>query len=58
MALSQREIMALAGELRRVGLPAGFEGDRLDAFRVGLSMALDALAVKVSIDKPKEEPKK
>jgi hypothetical protein len=55
MSLTQKEIQEL--NLANVGLPAGFQGDRLDAFRAGLSTAVEVVKDKVSMDKPKEEKK-
>jgi hypothetical protein len=55
--LTEKEIKMLAQDLVNAGLPAGFQGDRLDAFRLGLSAALEVLKDKVSVDTPKEEKK-
>ena len=50
MSLTQKEIQDLG--LGNTGLPAGFQGDRLDAFRHGLNVAIEMLKNKVSLDKP------
>jgi hypothetical protein len=56
--LKDTDVRVLAQELGRIGLPAGFQGDRLDAFRLGASMAIEVLKEKVSMDKDKKEDKK
>jgi hypothetical protein len=49
MSLTQKEIQELG--LGNTGLPAGFQGDRLDAFRHGLNTAIEVMKDKVSMDK-------
>ena len=42
--LSDKEKKELTAKLAQVGLPAGFTGDRLDAFRAGLFTAAERIA--------------
>lgn len=50
MPLTAEDIKKLA--LGDIGLPAAFQGDRLDAFRLGISVAIESIKDKVSADKP------
>jgi hypothetical protein len=56
MPLTAEDIKSL--NLGVLGMPVVFQGDRLDAFRLGINIAVEALKDKVSMDKPKEEGKK
>lgn len=57
MALSEQEQKVLHGDLMKLGLHAGFQGDRLDAFRAGLLLAAGQIAPLVEISKLPEPGK-
>lgn len=44
--------------LTKTGLPASFEGDRLDAFKVGAINLVNLISKRVSLDPEPELPKK
>jgi len=51
MPLSQQEQQNIIQELTNTtGMPAAFQGDRIDAYVNGLIQAIKALASRVSID--------
>lgn len=58
MTLSQADIEALQPALARIGMPLTFQGDRVEAMRLGVSTAIEILKDRVSLDKPPEPPKK
>jgi len=59
MALNAQEKEELTAKLMQVGLPAGFDGDRLAAFRAGLLTAAERIAPMVDIsEQPKVADKK
>ena len=57
MPLSDQDKAQLMGHLGQTGLPASFQGDRLDVFQFTLQVAVNALGTMVSLDKPKKPPK-
>jgi hypothetical protein len=54
--LNDGDVKVLAQELgKKIGLPAEFQGDRLDAFRLGASLAIEVIKSKVTLDKVEDK---
>jgi hypothetical protein len=57
MALTKEQAQGVLNDLvNRIGLPAGYQGDRLAALGLGIQQAVEALAPRVTLDAPAAAP--